>query len=195
MRFGRFFIQEKKPAKGEIPGFFRRLEEVLDIEFPAPFLYPDLVPADHRWTGAFRQSRRWVLPGGGFGLNQDFKIPMRFTSLRKKRGRREPTGARCRLRPWRGWEGRRGNPPGRPYPAHSYASLARFERPAHCQQAALPGRQVHPDPDFLTAHLQGQAFRPVQQPLPHPGQFQGLALGQEVVIRRDSQRSGAGCRN
>ena len=44
MRFRWFFIQEKKPAKGEVSRHFRRLEEVLDIEFPAAFFYPDLVP-------------------------------------------------------------------------------------------------------------------------------------------------------
>ena len=44
MRLGWFFIEQGKPAEGEIPGFFCGLEEVLDIEFPSLFLYPDLVP-------------------------------------------------------------------------------------------------------------------------------------------------------
>ena len=43
MRFGRVFIEPEKPAEGEITGGFRRLEEVLGIEFPAGFFYPDLV--------------------------------------------------------------------------------------------------------------------------------------------------------
>ena len=44
MRYGRFFIQEKKPAERQVAGFERRLEEVLGVEFPSPFFYPDLVP-------------------------------------------------------------------------------------------------------------------------------------------------------
>ncbi len=63
MRFGRVFIQEKKPAKGEIPGYFRHLEEVLDIEFPAPFFDPDLVPPIIDGQVLFDNLIGGVLPG------------------------------------------------------------------------------------------------------------------------------------
>ena len=50
------------------------------------------------------------------------------------------------------------------------------------QHAPLPFRETGLYPDFLLflslrpQDVEGQAFRPVQQPLPHPGQFQGLVL-------------------
>ena len=43
MRFWRVFIEQVKTTEGEILWSFRGLEEVLDIEFPASFFYPDLV--------------------------------------------------------------------------------------------------------------------------------------------------------
>ena len=48
MRFGWVFMEQQKPAEGEVTGIFRRLEKVLGIEFAFTLFYRHLVTGDQQ---------------------------------------------------------------------------------------------------------------------------------------------------